>query len=76
MKLKLVTNWRSALRMLSVQLNLIGTAVTSTYVLMYDQLKDAVEPTMMGKIVVAVFILSILGRLVDQGLAASEEVDG
>lgn len=72
MKIKLIKEWRHALKMLSVQLSLLGTTMSSTYAVMYDQLKESVSPQTMACLTVVVFVLSIVARVIDQGLADKE----
>lgn len=72
MKIKLVKNWQKALKMLSVQANVLCGSLVATYSLMYDQLKDSVDPATMSKIVVGMFVANIVLRLVDQGLGSDE----
>lgn len=64
--MKLVDEWKSCWKWLSVQANTLGIAITSTYGLMYDQLKDTLPPKWMTVAVVAVFLLGIGGRLISQ----------
>lgn len=75
MNIKLIEGWTKAYKMLSVQGNIIGGTIASTYVMMYDQLKEHVAPTTMGKIVVGMFVLNILLRLIDQGIASKGSSD-
>lgn len=74
MKIRLVPNWRSALKMVSVQCGILGATLSTTYVSMYDHLKDNVSPTTMATITGVVFGLSVAGRLIDQGLSAMESL--
>lgn len=64
--MKLVDDWASCWKWLSVQANTIGIAFTTTYGLMYDQLKTFLPPKLMTIAVVVVFALGIIGRLVPQ----------
>lgn len=64
--MKLIEEWRSCWKYLSVQANTIGVAVASTYGLMYDQLKETLPPHVMSGVVAGVFVMGIIGRLVSQ----------
>jgi hypothetical protein len=64
--MKLVEEASSCWRWLSVQANTLGIAISSTYGLMYDQLKETLPPKWMTVAVVAVFALGIVGRLISQ----------
>lgn len=75
MKIKLVPEWRRALRMFSVQLNILGGSAGAIYATMYDQLKETVSPKVVMWITIAVFVLSVLARLIDQDLKMMEEDD-
>jgi hypothetical protein len=64
--MKLVEEWGSCWKWLSVQANTVGIAITSTYGLMYDELKDTLPPKWMTIAVIVVFALGIAGRLISQ----------
>lgn len=68
MKIKLVRNWRKALKMLSVQANVLCGSMVAAYGAMFDQMKGVLDPALMTKIVVGMFVVNIVLRLVDQGL--------
>ena len=71
--MKLVSNWRSALKMLSVQISTLGGAVSTSYAVFYPQLKEYVSPTVMMYVVGATFILTIVGRMIDQELTGKAD---
>lgn len=62
----IIDEWRVAYKYLSVQANAVGVALSSTYALMFDQLKETVPPKVVAAITGAVFILGIIGRLTVQ----------
>ena len=64
--MNLIDNWKAAWRLLSVQANTIGIAVSGTYMGLYDQLKDTFPPKIMAAVTGAVFLFGIIGRLVSQ----------
>lgn len=64
--MRLIDEWKSAWRYMSVQANAIGGAITVGYVSLYDKLKDNFPPKYMVAITAVVFILGIVGRLVSQ----------
>jgi hypothetical protein len=68
MKLKLIPEWRKALHMFSIQLNLIGTTMSSVYAAMYDKLSATVTPKTMACLTIGVFVASALARLIEQEL--------
>lgn len=69
-----IHNWREAWKMLSVQANTIGVAITGQYVLMYDHMKEIFPPKMMIAVVTGVFLLGIIARLTKQ--TSLEKPDG
>jgi len=64
--MNLIDDWKSCLRLFSVQANTIGLAMTAAYSAMYEQLKDNFPPKIMAAVTAAVFVLGIVGRLVSQ----------
>lgn len=64
--MKLIEDWRSAWKFLSVQAQAIGVAISSTYAVLYDQLKDNFPPKYMLVLTGAVFLLGIAGRVISQ----------
>lgn len=64
--MKLIDEWKSAWRYLSVQANAIGSAMAIGYASMYDHLKENFPPEYMAGITAIVFVLGIIGRLVSQ----------
>lgn len=64
--MKLIDEWRSAWKYLSVQANSIGVAISGTYAIMYDQLKENFPPQYMVMVTAAVFVSGIIGRVVSQ----------
>jgi hypothetical protein len=65
--MKLIDDWKKALRLFSVQANGIGIAISSTYALLYEQLKESFPAKYMAGLTGLVFLFGILGRLVHQG---------
>ena len=64
--MNLIEDWKAAWKLLSVQANTIGIAVSGTYMTLYDHLKDTFPPKVMAAITGAVFLFGIIGRLVLQ----------
>lgn len=64
--MKLIDEWRSCWKYLSVQANTLGVAITATYGSMYDQLKEVLPPRYMMIVVIGVFVSGIIGRLIVQ----------
>lgn len=64
--MNLIENWKSSLRLFSIQANGLGIAVTATYGALYDELKGNLPPKWMAILTAGIFILGIVGRLVSQ----------
>ena len=64
--MKLIDEWRSCFKFISVQANSIGIAIAGTYSLLYEQLKENFPPKIMAGVTGLVFLAGILGRLVSQ----------
>ena len=64
--MKLIQNWRSALRMYSVQAQTVNLAILGSWQALPDDLRGSVpSPVVMG-IVAALLVLGIVGRLIAQ----------
>lgn len=64
--MKLIYNWRQAWRMLSVQIPTVNVAFLSTWAALPAKFQDAVPlPWAIGT-AVALMVLGIAGRLIDQ----------
>jgi len=57
--MKLINEWRTAWKFLSVQANVLGGAMASAYATFYPQLKDTISPAAMGYLTGAVFVLQL-----------------
>jgi hypothetical protein len=66
--MKLIKDWKQCLKFFSVQLSLVGTAMSTTYATLYDKMKDTIPATTMMYITGAVFVMSIVGRVISQGM--------
>lgn len=66
--MKLIKDWHKCLRFFSVQLSSLGFAMTTTYVSLFDKMEKHIPPAMMMKITAAVFVMSIVGRVISQGM--------
>jgi len=66
--MKLIKEWKQCLKFFSVQASLLGTVLSGTYTTMYNSLKDTIDPKTMAMITGAVFISSIIGRVLSQGI--------
>jgi hypothetical protein len=64
--MKLIDEWKQCWKWFSVQANTIGAAVSSTYAVMYPQLKGTIPPSYMFGITAAIFVAGVIGRLVKQ----------
>ncbi|MES2729929.1 MAG: hypothetical protein V4621_07545 [Pseudomonadota bacterium] len=70
--MKLIDEWRGCLRFLSVQANVIGIAISTTYATLYSQLKENFPPTYMAILTGVVFVAGIVGRLISQSPKAGD----
>lgn len=64
--MKLIDDWKGCWKFLSVQAQALGVAISSTYAVLYDQLKDNFPPKYMIALTGAVFLLGIAGRVISQ----------
>ena len=74
--MKLIDEWRAAWKLMSVQANVVGGALASTYATFYPQLKDTISPSTMGYITGGVFAVGIIVRIISQqpkGQAAEDD---
>ena len=66
MKLKPVPDWRQAWRWLSIQFPVINTAFLATWALLPAKFQDSLPlPWVLG-IAIALLVLGVAGRLIDQ----------
>lgn len=66
MKLKLVSDWRQSWRWLSIQLPALNTAFLATWALLPSKFQDALPVNMVLWIALALIVLGVIGRLIDQ----------
>lgn len=71
--MKLIHNWKRSLKFFSVQMNLLGTALSTGYATMYDKLKESVSPATMALVTGAVFVLGVVARVIDQDLKEHDD---
>lgn len=64
--MKLIDNWKKAYRMISVQAMVIATAIQGTWVLVPEDLKTSIPPTIVQWITMGLLAFGIIGRLIDQ----------
>lgn len=64
--MKLIPEWRKAVKFFSVQANIIGAALASTYGLMYPQLRESIPPQWMAGVTAVVFVAGIICRIISQ----------
>jgi hypothetical protein len=65
--MRLVHNARRAWRWFSVQAMALAGAVQATWVLIPDDMRASVPPDWVALLTVALLVLGVAGRLVDQG---------
>lgn len=65
-KIKLVPDWKRSLRWFSVQVPAVNTAFLSTWALLPVKFQDAVPVPWVIGIAVALIVIGVVGRLIDQ----------
>lgn len=64
--MKLISNWRRAWRMFSMQAMTLAAALQGAWMLMPEDLKAALPPALVPVVSVALLVAGMVGRLVDQ----------
>ena len=64
--MNLIPDWHKAIKLFSVQANIIGAGLATTYGTMYQQLRDTVPPQWMAGITAGVFVAGIVCRVISQ----------
>ena len=64
---KFIPNWRRAHRMLSVQLTTLNAGIVGGWQILPADWKSAIPQPLMVKAAIALFVLTIVSRLIDQG---------
>ena len=64
--MKMVPNWQSAWRWLSIQFPLLNTAFLGTWSVLPDKFQDALPLPWVIGIAIALIVIGMLGRLVKQ----------
>ena len=62
----LIENWRKGYKMLSVQAMAAATAIQGTWVLVPEDMKTTIPPTLVQWLTMSLLVFGILGRLIDQ----------
>jgi len=65
--MKLVPNWKRAHRMLSVQLTSLNAGIVGGWQILPPDWKAVIPQPLMVKAAIALFVLTIVTRLIDQG---------
>ena len=66
MKIKLVPDWKRSLRWFSVQVPAVNTAFLLTWAQLPVKFQDAFPITWVIAIAVALIVIGVVGRLIDQ----------
>jgi hypothetical protein len=66
MKPKLVPDWRQAWRWFSVQSMALAGAVQATWVMIPEDMREAVPGAWVAGITAGILVLGVIGRLIDQ----------
>jgi hypothetical protein len=69
----IVSDWRQAWRWFSIQAMILAGALLTTWSLIPADLKQLVPPLWGTRIVVAILVLGVVGRLLDQPKDASSK---
>ena len=67
--MKLIPEWRSAHRMLSVQAMTLAAAIQTAWPLIPDDLRAALPPVVPHVVSIVLLLAGIAGRLLQQGIA-------
>lgn len=65
-KVKVVSNWRQCWKWFSVQSMAINTAVVVAWATLPEEFKQSFSPNLVAVISSIVFVLGVVGRLIDQ----------
>lgn len=71
--MKLIKSWKKTHKMLSVQLDGLGSTLIITYLSMYDQIKETLPADKAIWAVAGLFIVKVLARNIDQGIEAGDK---
>jgi hypothetical protein len=64
--MKLITNWRKAYRMLSVQAMTLATTIQGVWMLVDADMRATIPTNVVQWLTIGLLIFGIVGRLVDQ----------
>lgn len=66
--MKLIPDWKSAWKMLSVQANIVGASIIGAYMYLPEKFQAQIPATAILIAAGTVFVLGLIGRVVDQNL--------
>ena len=66
MKFQLITNWRAAWRMFSVQAMTAAAAIQGAWTSVPDDMKTSIPPALVHWLTLGLLVLGLAGRLIDQ----------
>lgn len=66
--MKLIPDWKSAWKMFSVQANIIGASIIGAYMALPEEFKSQIPSKAVLVAAGTVFVLGLIGRVVDQNL--------
>ncbi len=64
--MKLISNWKKAWRMLSVQAMALAGAVQGAWMFIPDDMRSSIPANLAQAVTIALLVLGVVGRLVDQ----------
>lgn len=64
--MKLIDDWKTCHRLYSQQINAVGVAVGSAYVMFYDQLRDMLPAKHLAVLTVVLFAVNCVARIIKQ----------
>lgn len=64
--MKLIPNWKKSWRMVSVQAMALAGSIQGAWMFIPEDMKSSISPNIVQGVTVALLILGIAGRMVDQ----------
>jgi len=64
--MKLIPNWKKSWRMVSVQAMTLAGAIQGAWMFIPEDMKASISPSIVQGVTVALLVLGIAGRMVDQ----------
>ncbi|MGN8062817.1 hypothetical protein ACTJK4_14255 [Ralstonia sp. 22111] len=68
----LIDEWRRCHRLYSQQINAVGIALSTTYAVMYEQIRDVLPARYLAILTAVVFAGGFVARLIKQGKKSAD----